>query len=61
MKVFVDKIKNNSDYDDESKWVDYSLLMYLKAHLIRKSCKLRVCYLKKSSAIISLNRKKIKV
>lgn len=48
MKVFVDKIKNNSDYDDESKWVDYGLLMYLKAHLIRKRCKLRFCYLKKA-------------
>jgi hypothetical protein len=36
MKVFVDIIKDISDYDDESKWVDYGLLMYLQARLISK-------------------------
>ena len=48
MKVFVDKIKNNSDYADESKWVDYGLLMNLMAHLISKSNKFKVCYFKKT-------------
>lgn len=36
MKVFVDRIKDGSDYDDESKWVDYDLLMYLRTRLISK-------------------------
>ena len=36
MKVFVDRIKDDSDYDDESKWIDYALLMYLQARLISK-------------------------
>ena len=29
MKVFVDKVQNTSDYNDQSKWVDYHLLIYL--------------------------------
>jgi hypothetical protein len=29
MKIFVDNIKNSSDYNDESKWVDYYLLTHL--------------------------------
>jgi hypothetical protein len=36
MIVFVDRIKDSSDYDDQSKWVDYGLLMYLQACLVRK-------------------------
>ncbi len=31
MKVFVAKIKHYSDYDDQSIWVDYNLLMYLQS------------------------------
>lgn len=29
MKIFVDNIKNSSDYADESKWVEYNLLTHL--------------------------------
>ena len=29
MKIFGDKIKNSSDYNDESKWVEYNLLIHL--------------------------------
>jgi hypothetical protein len=29
MKIFVDRIYKSSDYDDESKWVDYALLTHL--------------------------------
>ncbi len=29
MKIFVDYIYNIRDYKDESKWVDYGLLMHL--------------------------------
>ena len=52
MKVFVDRIKDGSDYDDESKWVDYALLMYLRARLISK-CFVR---LNKNRCTISLNQ-----
>ena len=31
MKVFVGRIKHNAHYDDQSKWVDYDLLMYLQS------------------------------
>jgi hypothetical protein len=37
MKIFVDRIYKSSDYDDESKWVDYALLKHLtQFFLIRK-------------------------
>jgi hypothetical protein len=29
MKIFVDNIKNSSDYNEESKWVEYNLLTHL--------------------------------
>jgi hypothetical protein len=29
MKIYVDYIYNVSDYKDESKWVDYGLLIHL--------------------------------
>ena len=29
MKVFVDQVKKRSDYKDQSKWIDYQLLIYL--------------------------------
>jgi hypothetical protein len=29
MKVFVDNVKKRSDYNDQSKWIDYHLLIYL--------------------------------
>jgi hypothetical protein len=29
MKVYVDKINKISDYDDDNKWADYRLLIYL--------------------------------
>ena len=29
MKIFVDYIYHISDYNDESKWVDYGLLIHL--------------------------------
>ena len=31
MKIFIDNIKQISDYNDESKWVDYYLLIYLNS------------------------------
>jgi hypothetical protein len=31
MKIFVDNVKNSSDYNDESKWVEYDLLTHLYA------------------------------
>lgn len=31
MKVYVGRIKQYSDYDDQSKWVDYDLLIYLQS------------------------------
>ena len=33
MKIFVDNIKNSSDYNDESKWVEYYLLIHLNSTL----------------------------
>ncbi len=33
MKVFVDKVQNSSDYNDQSKWIDYQLLIYLMTQL----------------------------
>jgi len=36
MKIFVDKIKKSSDYDDESKWVEYYLLTHLNGTLKSK-------------------------
>ncbi len=32
MKVFVDKVQNRSDYNDQSKWIDYQLLIHLISH-----------------------------
>ena len=29
MKIFVDKVQKKSDYNDQSKWIDYNLLIYL--------------------------------
>ncbi len=29
MKVYVDKVQSSSDYNDQSKWIDYNLLIYL--------------------------------
>lgn len=34
MKVFVDRIYNSSDYEDDSKWVDYALLTHLMQFLL---------------------------
>lgn len=33
MKIFVDKVQNTSDYNDQSKWIDYQLLIYLMSQL----------------------------
>jgi hypothetical protein len=33
MKVFVDKVQNSSDYNDQSKWIDYQLLIHLISQL----------------------------
>ena len=33
MKVFIDKAKTSSDYNDQSKWIDYDLLIYLMSRL----------------------------
>ena len=33
MKVFVDKVQNITDYNDQSKWIDYQLLIYLMTQL----------------------------
>jgi len=37
MKIFVDKIRNSSDYKDESKWVEYNLLTHLNGTLNNES------------------------
>ena len=29
MKVFVDRVQNTSDSNDQNKWIDYHLLIYL--------------------------------
>lgn len=31
MKVFIDKVQKISDYNEQSKWIDYQLLIYLMA------------------------------
>ncbi len=33
MKVFVDKVQRSSDYNDQSKWIEYQLLIYLMSQL----------------------------
>ena len=33
MKIFVDKVQKQSDYNDQSKWIDYHLLIYLMTQL----------------------------
>lgn len=30
MKIFVDNIENSSDYNDDSRWVEYELLTHLR-------------------------------